>query len=106
MNYFVFLQLPVPSPTARLSGVDSEWVGVRVDRLNAWIADSGERARVRAELDAYYFHLYGLTRDDVDYVMETFPIVKRKDEAEHGSFRTKELILAEYDKLAAIVEGT
>jgi len=102
MAYFTVAQLPVPSPTARLSGVDSEWVGVRVDRLNAWIVDSDERARVRTELDAYYFHLYGLDRDEVDYVMETFPIVKRKDEAEHGTYRTKELILAAYDELAAV----
>ena len=34
---------------------------------------------LRAELDAAFFHLYGIDRDDVDYIMETFPIVKRKD---------------------------
>ena len=34
---------------------------------------------MRCELDALYFHLYGIARDDVDYIMETFPIVKRKD---------------------------
>ena len=33
------------------------------------------------ELDAAFFHLYGIERDDVDYIMETFPIVKRKDVA-------------------------
>lgn len=38
----------------------------------------------RRELDAAYFHLYGIARDDVDYIMETFPIVKRKDVAAHG----------------------
>jgi hypothetical protein len=100
MKYFTFMQLPVPAPTAHLPHVDDEWVGSRVDRLNGWVADVGERAAVRAELDAYFFHLYGLARDDVDYVMETFPIVKRKDEALYGTFRTKDLILAAYDKLA------
>ena len=39
------------------------------------------------------------TRDDVDYIMETFPIVKRKDEAAHGEFRTKRLILEAYDQM-------
>ena len=34
---------------------------------------------MRAELDAAFFHLYGIEREDVDYIMETFPIVKRKD---------------------------
>jgi hypothetical protein len=38
--------------------------------------------------------------------METFPIVKRKDEAKYDSYRTKELILEIYDKMAeAIANG-
>lgn len=100
MAYFTTMQLPVPAPGARLPHIGSEWVGTRVDRLNGWIVDPDDRARLRAELDAYFFHLYGLDRDEIDYVMETFPIVKRKDEAEHGTFRTKDLIVAAYDNLA------
>lgn len=48
---------------------------------------------MRAEIDAAMFHLYGIGRDDVDYIMETFPIVKRKDVADYGEYRTKRLIL-------------
>lgn len=99
-SFFLIEQLPVPAPGTQLVRVDTEWVGSRVDRLNGWVADIDERSRIRAELDAYFFHLYGLDRDDVDYVMETFPIAKRKDVAQHGSFRTKDLILAAYDALA------
>ena len=33
--------------------------------------------------------------------METFPIVKSNDLAKHGSYRTKEMILAFYDCMAA-----
>ena len=55
---------------------------------------------MRAELDAAFFHLYGIERDDVDYIMETFPIVKRRDIERYGSFRTKELILQVYDAMA------
>ncbi len=62
--------------------------------------DPERRALLRAELDAAFFHLYGLPRDDVDYVMETFPIVKRHDVEAHGYFRTKNLILARYDAMA------
>ncbi|MEU8264274.1 DNA methyltransferase [Micromonospora sp. NPDC048999] len=62
--------------------------------------DEGRRAIIRAELDALIFHLYGIPRDDVDYIMEAFPIVKRKDESKYGMYRTKELILAEYDRMA------
>ena len=55
---------------------------------------------MRAELDAAFFHLYGVERDDVDYIMETFPIVKRRDIERYGSFRTKEMILRVYDAMA------
>lgn len=58
------------------------------------------REMLRAELDAAFFHLYGIDRDDVDYIMETFPIVKRKDVAEHGEYRTKRLILEIYGAMA------
>lgn len=59
------------------------------------------RELLRAELDAAFFHLYGIERDDVDYIMETFPIIKRKGIGEHGEYRTKRLILEIYDALAA-----
>ena len=62
--------------------------------------DDDRRFWLRAELDAAFFHLYGIGRDDVDYIMETFPIVKRKDIAAHGSYRTKEAILEIYDAMA------
>ncbi|GAA1467251.1 N-6 DNA methylase [Nocardiopsis exhalans] len=62
--------------------------------------DEERRAVMRAELDALFFHLYGIDRDDVDYIMETFPIVKRKDEAKYGTYRTKDLILEIYDRMA------
>ena len=41
-----------------------------------------ERRHLRARLDALYFHLYGLSREDAEYVLGTFPIVRREDEAE------------------------
>lgn len=106
MKYFTFMQLPMPRPEQVASAelpFDRPlpgWLGVRVDRLNGWIVDELERAHVRAELDAAAFHLYGLTRDEVSHVMDTFPIVKRKDEAAFGTYRTKELILAAYDAMA------
>ncbi|WP_330267348.1 Eco57I restriction-modification methylase domain-containing protein [Streptomyces griseorubiginosus] len=59
------------------------------------------RTSIRIELDALFFHLYGISREDVDYILDTFPIVRRKDEAKYGTYRTKELILAEYDRMAA-----
>jgi hypothetical protein len=65
--------------------------------------DEERRFLIRCELDAAYFHLYGINRDDTDYILETFPIVKRKDEAKHGEYRTKRVILEIYD---AMLEAT
>ena len=56
---------------------------------------------LRARLDALYFHLYGLSRDDASYVLDTFPIVRRQDEAQFDSYRTRDLILAYMNALAA-----
>ena len=65
------------------------------------------RAACRVELDAAIFLLFDIERGDVEYIMDTFPIVKRKDEAAFGTYRTKELILEAYDAMqAAIDSGT
>ena len=63
--------------------------------------DAEERRHLRARLDALYFHLYGLSRDDAGYILDTFPIVRRQDEKEFGDYRTKRLILAYMNALAA-----
>jgi hypothetical protein len=63
--------------------------------------DEARRFLLRCELDAAFFHLYGINRDDAAYIMDTFPIVKRKDIAAHGTYRTQETILRIYDALAA-----
>jgi len=59
--------------------------------------DEERRFLLRCELDAAHFHLYGIPCDDVDYIMDTFPIVKRKDEAAHSEYRTKRVILSSLD---------
>ena len=63
--------------------------------------DEDRRFLLRCELDAAFFHLYGLNRDDTAYILDTFPIVKRKDEEKHGHYRTKDRILEIYDALRA-----
>ena len=69
--------------------------------------DDERRALLRAELDACFFHLYGIDRPDVEYIMGTFPIVERKDLAKYGEYRTKRLILEAYDAMAvASAAGT
>jgi len=71
-----------------------------LDLCNPFRWDEGRRFFIRCELDAIYFHLYGIKRDDLDYIMETFPIVKRKDEHKYSEYRTKRVILECYDAMA------
>ncbi|MCX6848257.1 MAG: hypothetical protein NTY98_05000, partial [Verrucomicrobia bacterium] len=84
--------------------------------------DEERRFLLRCELDAAFFHLYlgpqsewqqqpdvltrafPTPRHAVSYIMDTFPIVKRKDEAKHGHYRTKEAILQVYDALGQTMQ--
>ena len=66
-----------------------------------FIWNEEERRHLRARLDALYFHLYGVSRDDADYILSTFPIVQKEDEAEFGTYRTRNLILAYMSAFAA-----
>ena len=61
--------------------------------------DDRRRFLLRCELDALFFHMYQFTRDDVTYVMDTFPIVRRSDEAAYGEYRTRRVILEIYDAM-------
>jgi hypothetical protein len=71
-------------------------------KLYKW--SSRERFRLQCELDAIYAHLYGLEKEEMDYLLETFPIVKRKDIDKYGSYRTKETILQLYDEFVWVKE--
>ena len=66
-----------------------------------FVWDEEERRHLRARLDALYFHLYGLTKEDAEYVLDTFPIVRKEDKAAFGCYRTRDLILAYMNALSA-----
>lgn len=55
-----------------------------------------------AYIDALYAHLYHLTREELAYILDTFPIVKRKDEAQYGEYRTKRLVMERYEEITTI----
>jgi hypothetical protein len=124
LNYFYVTQLPMlppsnydlPCPWAPGQTL-KDWILPRVlelvytaNDLEPFARDSGysgppfrwdeeRRFRLRCELDAAFFHLYGIGREDMEYVMETFPIVKRHDEKQWGEYRTKRVVGELYDAL-------
>jgi hypothetical protein len=72
--------------------------------------DSVRRAQLRAELDARYARLYGLTREDLEYILDpatthgpgyptvTFPGLKKNELAKYGEYRTRRLVLEAWDR--------
>ena len=130
MNFFIYKQLPVLPPSA----YDEAAINFILPRileltytshvLAPWAKDLGHsgppfpwdeerRARLRAELDAFYAHAYGLSRDELRYILdpadvmgsdypsETFRVLKEKDIKAHGEYRTRRLVLAAWDELEA-----
>ena len=125
LNYFTMRQLPalrsgayaMPAPWAPSTQI-LDWFLPRVLELTytAWdlkafaedcdddgppfIWDSERRFQLRCEIDAAFFHLYGVSRDDADYILDTFPVLERSEKHEHGEYRTKRVVLDTYDALA------
>ncbi len=68
-----------------------------------FIWDEERRLKLRAKLDAIFFHLYGITnRDDVRYIYSTFPIIERQEkETYNNHYRSQELCLAYMNALTA-----
>jgi hypothetical protein len=75
----------------------------------AWEED--RRAQLRAELDAFYARSYGLSRDELRYILdpadvkgtdyptETFRVLKEKEIAKYGEYRTARLVLQAWDRM-------
>jgi hypothetical protein len=78
----------------------------------------GRRATFRSELDAFFARKYSLTRDELRYVLdptdpkgadypsETFRVLKAKEEARFGEYRTQRLVLEAWDRLAMTNVGS
>ena len=65
-----------------------------------FIWDPVERRQLRARLDALYFHLYGLSEDDADYILNQFPVLRKNEEKAHGRYLTRDLALGHYRALS------
>ncbi len=72
------------------------------------------RARLRAELDAYYARLYGLSRDELRYILdpkdmmgeyypsETFRVLQEGEIRAFGEYRTRRLVLEAWDQQSSM----
>ena len=65
--------------------------------------DTGDRAQTRAELDALIAHLYGLTRAEFAYILDTFPVLRRKEQAAFGEYQSKRKALEEFERFFEIL---
>lgn len=52
----------------------------------------------RAIIEALVAQIIGLSHNELSFILETFPIVKEADLKQFGDFRTKNLILDEYER--------
>ncbi|MGL6136717.1 MAG: hypothetical protein ACRC2M_05465, partial [Planktothrix sp.] len=128
LTFTAFRQLPI-IPPEWYTPEDIEFISSRVLELvytaydmkpfaqdmgydgEPFIWDEERRAILRAELDAKYAKLYGLTRDELRYILdpadiygadfpsETFRVLKNKEINKYGEYRTQRLVLAAWDKI-------
>lgn len=124
LNFFIVEQLPTLPPDRyddlcpwdeRVKLVD--WISERVLKLTCTANDmlplalvtrfkegihkwkDDDRDVLRAHLNAAFFHLYGYSREDVEYVLGTFQGVRDEDESHGGDGVTRKRILAAFDEL-------
>ena len=101
-------------PSASSSGVISKPQSAATsERSQPFAWNPERRAQLRAELDAYYARLYGLTRDELRYILdpkdvmgadypsETFRVLKEGEIRTYGEYRTQRLVLEAWDQQAS-----
>jgi hypothetical protein len=128
LTYFYLYQLPVLPPSA-YTPVCLDFITSRVLELTytsnsiapfardlgcsgepfTW--DEDRRALLRAELDAWYARAYGLSRDELRYILdaadvmgldypsETFRVLKEKELRLYKEYRTQRLVLDSWDRM-------
>ena len=129
LNFFIVEQLPMfpPDRYEKLCPWDKsqtleKWISDRVLKLTCTAIDMKplakaagfdppvykwdveEREKLKAELDAAYFRLYGISRDDAEYILGTFQGL-RDDAARQtllSSQSQTQTILAAYDALKPV----
>jgi hypothetical protein len=130
LNFFILFQFPVLPPMF-YSEQYLSFIAPRVLELTysshsmvsfardlgyngpPFVWDEDRRALLRSELDAWYARAYGLTRDQLRYILdpadvmgpdypsETFRVLKNDETKRYGEYRTRRLILDAWDSMEA-----
>ncbi len=133
LNFFIVEQLPVHAPEfytePRLAFITPKVLELTYTSHSLapfardlghdgppFVWDEDRRANLRADLDTFYARAYGLTRDELRYILdpadvmgedypsETFRVLKEKEIRQHGEYRTRRLVLEAWDRMEA--DGT
>jgi hypothetical protein len=128
MKYFVVEQIPVPGPddaSRHLNwlGCSAEaWVSDRVLELcytnieiEPFAADLGRthapfrwmpkrRFILQAEIDAAVLHMYGLSREEAEWLLDSFTVLRKYQERDLGEYRTKKVVLEIFDEISSAIQ--
>jgi len=127
LNFFIVEQLPTLPPDAYAARCPwdkrqtlEKWVSERVLKLTCTANDmiplakaaafdppvhkwrDDERAELIAELDAAYFLLYGMARDDAEYILSTFTGAGRPQADLINGLTAAGRVLGHYDRLRGL----
>ncbi len=80
----------------------SYYCGFRIDPFK-W--EDERRAQLKTELDALYFHIYGLSQHEIEHILDSFPILKKAEINKYGEYRTRRLVLEAWDRLEGVEVG-
>jgi hypothetical protein len=129
LNFYIFEQLPIPAPDIfdRLCPWDhsqtvESWLSARVLELTCTSEDltglakqcgvskpfawkSERRLALKCELDAAMFLLYNQSHADMEHILNAFPVQKRLEEREYGSFRSASMVLDICERMAHAVQN-
>ncbi len=91
VNMFYFLEIPVPRPnsgeqyediakmTAQLVATTDEFKQLKEEMgIKYGITDENDRMTIRAKLDVAVAKLYGITKEELEYILTKFPLVDEK----------------------------
>jgi methylase of polypeptide subunit release factors len=128
LSYYILKQLPMPTPetldelevsTSKKTislrnyllkrGGELIWTSHSLDQLGQEISstlgdgpfkwDQERRSQLRAEIDAAVAKAYYLSREDFEYILDSFEILEEIEQEEYGEYKRKKECLNAFDKL-------